>query len=215
MIFCNAIKIVIGELKVKLTSVIKKIGEYWDQRSSGFDEEHDTEDLDAWMRSLKSLLGADINKSVLDLGAGTGFLANMTAKLGCSTIGVDISEKMLKYAVNHAESNWTNAIFMKGNVLALPFMDNAVNYIINSRLIWTLVEPDAAMILNICLRVQMKEGLLFERKSGAFKKDNQQDLMVYPDDVDIVGGSFLFGASGARRSAAIVLRRCGGIDDFG
>jgi hypothetical protein len=47
MIFCNAIKIVIGELKVELTSVIKKIGEYWDQRSSGFDEEHDTEDLDA------------------------------------------------------------------------------------------------------------------------------------------------------------------------
>jgi len=82
----------------------------------------------------------------LDLGTGTGFLANMTAKMGYSTIGLDIAEAMLKHAVKHADTRKTNAVFMRGNILTLPFMDNTVDYIINSRLIWTLVKPDAAIM---------------------------------------------------------------------
>ena len=96
---------------METTRVIEKIGKYWDERSSVFDQEHDTEDLNAWSSSLEKLLGADKNRSVLDLGTGTGFLANMTAKLGYSTIGVDISKEMLSYAVRHAKAMESNAIY--------------------------------------------------------------------------------------------------------
>ncbi|MDO9491516.1 class I SAM-dependent methyltransferase [Acetobacterium sp.] len=126
-------------------NVIKKIGEYWDERSLVFDKEHDTEDLNAWGATLERLLGEDKNKSVLDLGTGTGFLANMTSKLGYSTIGIDISKEMMKLGVKHAKTVGSDTVFMEGNVLALPFMDNTIDFIINSRLIWTLVEPDVAI----------------------------------------------------------------------
>ncbi|MEQ8175450.1 MAG: class I SAM-dependent methyltransferase [Syntrophomonadaceae bacterium] len=131
---------------MEIIKVVQIIGKYWDGRSHNFDEEHDTEDIPAWMNALEELLGSDKNKSVLDLGTGTGFLANMTARMGFSSIGLDISREMLKYAVKHASTRGTNAVFMFGNVHTLPFTDDTIDYIINSRLIWTLVEPDEAII---------------------------------------------------------------------
>ena len=77
-------------------SVEKVIGDFWDNYSSEFDGEHDTENIDVWKKYLEEILGADKNKVVLDMGAGTGFLANMTAELGYTSIGVDISRKMLE-----------------------------------------------------------------------------------------------------------------------
>ncbi|KAF5082699.1 Ubiquinone/menaquinone biosynthesis C-methyltransferase UbiE [anaerobic digester metagenome] len=130
---------------MEIVSVEKIIGAYWDKRSDSFDEDHDTEDLQAWKKALATLLGPDQNKNVLDLGTGTGFLANMTAKLGYSTIGIDISREMMKLGVKHAKAVGSDALFMEGSVLALPFMNNTVDFIINARLIWTLVEPDAAI----------------------------------------------------------------------
>ena len=130
---------------MRLDHVMKVIGDYWDERSSEFDKEHDTEDIQAWEKTLKELLGTDTAKSVLDLGTGTGFLANMTARLGYSTVGMDISKEMMKYAVRHGKKSCSSAMYMSGNVLELPFMENSVDYIINARLIWTLVEPKKAL----------------------------------------------------------------------
>lgn len=148
-----------GVLKVETARVIEKIGEYWDERSSAFDKDHDTEDIKAWSCALERLLGADRNKSVLDLGTGTGFLANITAKMGYSTIGLDISNEMMCYAVRHAKALQSNAVYMKGSALDLPFMDNTVDFIINARLIWTIVEPDVA--IKEWLRVIRPGGTIF------------------------------------------------------
>lgn len=130
---------------MEIINVIKKISDYWDEQSSVFDQEHNTEDLLAWEAVLERLLGLDKNKSVLDLGTGTGFLANMTSKMGYSTIGIDISKEMMKIGVQHANNVQANTIYMEGSVLNLPFMDNSVDYIINCRLIWTLIEVDTAI----------------------------------------------------------------------
>ncbi|UYO62881.1 class I SAM-dependent methyltransferase [Acetobacterium wieringae] len=130
---------------MEITQVIKKIGEYWDERSLVFDKEHDTEDLEAWKSTLVYLLGDDKNRSVLDLGTGTGFMANMTSEMGYATIGMDISKEMMKIGVRHANSAQLNAIYMEGSALLLPFMDDTIDYIINTRLLWTLVEADAAI----------------------------------------------------------------------
>ena len=126
-------------------SVEKVIGDFWDNYSSEFDGEHDTENIDVWKKYLEEILGADKNKVVLDMGAGTGFLANMTAELGYTSIGVDISRKMLEYAVDHADKKKVSAAYMYGSILDLPFMDNTADYVINARVLWTLVEPDKAI----------------------------------------------------------------------
>lgn len=126
-------------------SVEKVIGDFWDNYSSEFDGEHDTENIDVWKKYLEEILGADKNKVVLDMGAGTGFLANMTAELGYTSIGVDISRKMLEYAVDHADKKKVPAAYMYGSILDLPFMDNTADYVINARVLWTLVEPDKAI----------------------------------------------------------------------
>lgn len=126
-------------------SVEKVIGDFWDNYSSEFDGEHDTENIDVWKKYLEEILGADKNKVVLDMGAGTGFLANMTAELGYTSIGVDVSRKMLEYAVDHADKKKVSAAYMYGSILDLPFMDNTADYVINARVLWTLVEPDKAI----------------------------------------------------------------------
>lgn len=126
-------------------SVEKVISDFWDNYSSEFDGEHDTENIDVWKKYLEEILGADKNKVVLDMGAGTGFLANMTAELGYTSIGVDISRKMLEYAVDHADKKKVSAAYMYGSILDLPFMDNTADYVINARVLWTLVEPDKAI----------------------------------------------------------------------
>ena len=125
--------------------IIEKIGKHWDDYSENFDSEHDTENKDVWKAFLEEILGPDKCKSVLDLGTGTGFLANMTAELGYPSIGLDISEKMMALGVEHAKEQEVNTVFMKGSALDLPFVDNTVDYIVNARLIWTLVEPETAM----------------------------------------------------------------------
>lgn len=138
---------------------VAKIGKSWDEYSVRFDEVHDTEDITAWKDTLKTLLGQDTSKNVLDLGTGTGFLANMTGELGYPSVGVDVSKEMMKYGVRHAERRCSGVTYMYGDVLELPMLDESIDNIINARLIWTLVEPEAA--LHEWFRVLRAGGKLF------------------------------------------------------
>lgn len=139
-------------------AVIKVIGDYWDEYSAKFDSEHDTENESAWMDTLEELLGGDKRKNVLDLGTGTGFLANMTARLGYPSVGIDLSTDMMRHAVRHATADGSAAIYMSGNALELPLMDGTVDAIVNARLIWTIIEPDD--MLREWLRVLRPGGKL-------------------------------------------------------
>jgi ubiquinone/menaquinone biosynthesis C-methylase UbiE len=165
-----------------IDSAVKKIGAYWDERSSTFDAEHDTEDRNAWESVLEKLLGEDRSKTVLDLGTGTGFLANMTARMGYPSIGLDVSLEMMRLAVVHAAEHGSNAVFMRGNVLELPFMDKTVDFIINSRLLWTMLTPDSCV--KEWLRVLKPGGSIYcfnRMKEGVGLVSNNNDP-VYKDE---------------------------------
>lgn len=118
------------------------IAHYWDERASSFDKDHDTEDADAWKDTLSRLLGYNRAKNVLDIGAGSGFIANMTSALGFPTVGVDISTGMMKNGVRHAETQGVGTFFLKVPEVELPFMDGSVDNIVNCRLIWTMIASD-------------------------------------------------------------------------
>lgn len=123
-------------------SAAQVIAQYWDNRSSTFDQDHDTEDLNAWKTQLSRLLGFDRSKNVLDIGVGSGFVANMTSVLGYPSVGVDISTGMMEYGVRHAEAQGVGTFFMKVPEVELPFMSGSIDNIVNCRLIWTMIASD-------------------------------------------------------------------------
>ena len=54
---------------------------------------------------------------------------------------------------------WNQTLYMEGSVLDLPLMDNTVDFIINARLLWTIVEPDIS--IKEWLRVLRPGGTIF------------------------------------------------------
>ncbi len=176
-------------------SIIKAIGDYWDKQSSTFDKEHDTEDISAWMNTLEALLGNDKRKNVLDLGTGTGFLSNMTARLGYPTVGMDLSKEMMRYGVRHAAACGSGAMYMVGNALELPLMDNTVDSIVNARLIWTLISPDE--MITEWFRVLKPGGSIYcfnRMEDGVGLKSSTSKPFMY-DAADVDAGLVVKDAS--------------------
>lgn len=166
--------------------VMTVIRNHWDRRSSAFDIDYEEEEILKWKSVLSELLGRDKRKSVVDIGTGTGFLANMTGCLGYPTVGLDLSAEMLKYAVKRGQKAGSSAIYMEGNALELPFADESIDYIINARFIWTLTEPKTALeewnrIIRpgggiLCFNT-MKEGvgLTVKQRKSEFYHDKEAD----------------------------------------
>lgn len=176
-------------------SIIKAIGDYWDKQSSTFDKEHDTEDIYAWLHLLEELLGSDKTKNVLDLGTGTGFLANMTSQLGYPTVGMDLSPEMMRYGVRHAAACGSGAMYMLGNALELPLMDGTVDNIINARLIWTLISPDE--MIAEWFRVLKPGGAIYcfnRMEDGVGLKSSSDKPFMY-DAADVDAGLVVKNAS--------------------
>lgn len=159
---------------MKASTTTQTIAEYWDKQAAVFDKDHDTEIIPAWMSTLEELLGEDKNKNVLDLGTGSGFLANMTAKLGYPTVGMDISKEMMRNGVRHATIGASSAMYLLGNAAELPLMEDTVDYIINARLIWTLIQPDA--VIQEWFRVLRPGGMIF-----CFNRMDDQDGLTTSD----------------------------------
>lgn len=79
---------------------------------------HDT----TWLMS-KTLFEVDVkNKSVLDMGCGTGILAILAYQLGAKPVlGIDIDEWSIENSIENAMNNQASEIeFKKGDVALLP-----------------------------------------------------------------------------------------------
>lgn len=193
-----------------MKDVFKVICDYWDQRSVDFDKDHDTEDTDAWKRVLRRLLGDEKTRNVVDLGTGTGFLANLTACLGYPTVGIDLSEEMMRYGVRHAAMVGSSAMYMHGNALHLPFMDNTVDNIVNARLLWTIVNPDE--MLSEWFRVLRPDGRIFcfnRMAEGIGLRTSKENGFIYGDEeVD----SALAVKNASMQELIDLAERCGYVD---
>jgi ubiquinone/menaquinone biosynthesis C-methylase UbiE len=165
-----------------MSESVTKIIKYWDDYAPKFDEAHATENIDKWCDVLQNFIGKGA-KTVLDLGTGTGFLAKMTAMLGYDSTGVDLSQEMLNLGMADVKNKGLNVTFVKAPVEKLPFADDSFDFIINCRLIWTLVDPQSAFAE--WLRVLKKGGkvLNFIRiKDGADTGIKE----IYGDELDSV-----------------------------
>ena len=119
---------------------------YWDSSALTYDARHDLYDESRWVEVLSSLVGEDRDLRILDVATGTGLISNYLASSGYTqVVACDISEKMMRVAMARAEERGNAIEFVYGNTLDLPFEDESFDVVINSRLLWTLTDPDKAI----------------------------------------------------------------------
>ena len=163
------------------------ISDKWTFRASTFDADHATENLDVWRVVLEELIGRRGKGRVLDIGTGTGFLANMIAEIGYESVGVDFSEGMLEIGRKNTEARGVNVEYILADGETLPFPDNSFDALVNCRVVWTLLNPVKAF--EEWKRVLKPGGVLlsFTRFSTPEEREMCKKMKPenqYPDEVD-------------------------------
>lgn len=128
----------------------KEISLVWDEEYKLYDScyqhgiKSDAEERE-WMLLLDALMG-ESRKTVLDVGAGTGFLSIFIGRLGHSCKGIDLSEGMLSAAREKAEKEGlSNLVFEIGDAEETGEPDRQYDVVINRHLVWTLPHPEKAI----------------------------------------------------------------------
>ena len=81
--------------------------------------------------------------TVLDVGAGTGFLTESAAKIAQNVIALDFSEAMMGEA--RAKLTGRNVEFKIGNVEQIPLPDGSVNVVIGNMILHHCLTPEIAI----------------------------------------------------------------------
>ena len=82
---------------------------------------------------------------VLDIGTGPGFFAINLALAGHDVTAVDVTEEMLQYAGENAESYGAKVDFVLHRGEFLPFKDGSFDLIVSRNVIWNLEYPEQAL----------------------------------------------------------------------
>lgn len=126
-----------------------RIKEHWDRSADGYSKY-----VNYGMRTKRRLAWKDVlaqeieNKKakVLDVGTGPGTLALILAELGHDVTGLDVSEEMLRNGRENAIRFGLNVNFLQGDAEKLQFNDATFDVVISRALLWTLPQPEKALI---------------------------------------------------------------------
>jgi len=130
-------------------SIQEQINAYWNWRGTSYDSQpgHGTHirtaEHTAWVETLARLLPPP-PATVLDVGAGTGFLAFIAAEIGHKVTGVDLAEGMLAVAREHATKVINPPNFLIGDAIAPAFPPQLFAVVMSRHVLWTLRDPESA-----------------------------------------------------------------------
>lgn len=100
---------------------------------------------EAWRKLILSHAPQKEVLRVLDIGTGPGFFAINLALAGHDVTAVDVTEEMLQYAGENAESYGAKVDFVLHRGEFLPFKDGSFDLIVSRNVIWNLEYPEQAL----------------------------------------------------------------------
>ncbi len=131
----------------QVTSVLERYRTYWDTDAATYDDAvghapRDPVQIAAWTAAMSAALPASPAR-VLDVGAGTGFLSLLAARLGHQVVALDLAPAMLERlsAKAAAEGLTVECRLGDAQVAGLGVFDAVVS----RHLLWTLPDPVAAL----------------------------------------------------------------------
>ncbi|WP_292459837.1 class I SAM-dependent methyltransferase [Methanothermococcus sp.] len=128
-----------------VNNVKQEVKTYWDFRSDSYDNSPGHSGfVDIWRTVLSETFKGKMK--ILDVGCGTGFLSLILAELGHEVVGIDLSEGMLSKAKKKADDLGLDIEFMIGDAENLPFENDSFDAVVNRHLLWTLPNPDKAVM---------------------------------------------------------------------
>lgn len=133
------------------------------------------------------LLDLDKNKTVLEIGCGTGRIAKKIVDLCKIYIGMDVSQKTINVARNHFKNN-TNARFVEGDFLNYDFTQ--MYDVICSTLTFMHIQ-DKEYALTKIFRLLKNGGKLvlsLDKNQQTFIDTGYSKIMVFPDDSNTICG---------------------------
>jgi SAM-dependent methyltransferase len=130
-----------------LGSVTREIREFWDEDAAVYDSSPDhyprrPQEQAAWAAALRRLL-PEPPATVLDVGAGTGFLSLLLAGQGYQVTALDLSPGMLARLQAKAAGRGLGIATVESDALNPPAGD--FDAVVERHLMWTLPEPAKAL----------------------------------------------------------------------
>ena len=139
----------------------------------------------AWKRKLVRLAGPLGGRRVLDLATGTGDIAYMAAEGGARAIGLDITPRMVELARAKIDGGTPRAVFLIGDMLALPFPAATVDVVTSGYGLRNV--PDLTTAVDEIVRVLKPGGIVL---SLDFNRPRSRTVRaVYLAYLTIVGGA--------------------------
>lgn len=157
-----------GDLQLQITH-------FWNARGGDYDAQPrhgllDEREKAAWLEALRELL-PPAPADVLDVGAGTGFMALLLAELGHRVTATDLAEGMLTTARAKAAGMANPPAFLVGDAQEPEFPGGSFDVVTNRHLLWTLLDPARAFanwhrLLRPGGRVVAIDGLWWLEREG-------------------------------------------------
>ena len=135
----------------------------------------------------------DAGKSLIDLGCGSGKHTYQVELLGINTYGIDISEKMIEYALCNKLKYNSKSIFIVGSYYSLPFTSNVFDYALFPKNIIECSIREFEIITNEVYRILNKDGqFIILLKENHYIEENKENL-IHMNNVKIDGiGEFSY-----------------------
>lgn len=130
-----------------MSATTDRVRDFWDLDATTYDRSPSHHprtqvELAAWRGALRRLL-PDPPATVLDVGAGTGFLTLLLTDLGYQVTALDLSSRMLAQLRTKTTDRGHDVQIVEGEAAQPPPGDFDV--VIERHLLWTLPQPDRAL----------------------------------------------------------------------
>jgi ubiquinone/menaquinone biosynthesis C-methylase UbiE len=165
-----------------------EIKTHWNGRAAEYDKNvrqviYSDRERVTWQKIFIQALGSEKLK-ILDVGTGPGIVANLLSDLGHDVTGVDVSESMIKKAMENSDALHHSLELVQGDGERLPFESGSFDAVVNRYVLWTLPDPMKALaewrrVLKPGGRLVVVDGTWYRRgKDKPLTKKLLQKLSV-------------------------------------